>query len=124
MWLALGCSFLVFSSFALFAQDQLAGASKHQQDQLATGQPTTTSTIPVTVHHAHAQPRKFIDGAAGRLEAPFESMAPKQAWPKHLFLVMFGLLVYGMGLGWVSRWSSGLAHRMHHGHGHTDPLST
>jgi hypothetical protein len=113
VWAAVACSALVFSSFALFARDQLAGASKHQVNELASGVPATTTGI-APVRHGHAQPRKFIDGAASRLESPFQTLVPtKNAWAQHLILVALALLVYGVGIGWLARFASGLAHGVH-----------
>jgi len=113
VWVALACSLLVFASFALFARDQLAGASQHQQNELAAGQ-QTTSTRAIPIHHARQQPRRFIDGATARLEAPFKSFVSfKDAWVSHLLLVVLALLVYGIGIGWLARFANGLAHGVH-----------
>jgi hypothetical protein len=91
--IAIGCSVLVAASFALFARDQLAGASKHQQNQLAAG-PTTAPYVPGVVPPAthHAQPRRFIDSG----------------WVTHGLPTFFALLVYGVGLGYLARYSRGL----------------
>ena len=35
--IALAASFLLLASFAMFARDQAAGASKHQQSELVAG---------------------------------------------------------------------------------------
>jgi hypothetical protein len=108
--IAIGCSVLVAASFALFARDQLAGASKHQQNQLAAG-PTTAPYVPGVVPPAthHAQPRRFIDGAARALTAPFRSIVQSDSgWVTHGLPTFFALLVYGVGLGYLARYSRGL----------------
>jgi hypothetical protein len=101
------CCALVLVSFAVFTNDQLADASAHQQSELASGSAVAPST---TV--AHGQPWHFIDAAASRLTAPFDSIVPSHnAWVSHGTTVLFALLVYGLGLGWVARFSSGRAVR-------------
>jgi hypothetical protein len=104
------CCALVVLSFAMFARDQLAGASAHQQSQLVPG--STQSTGAATTTHRHAQPRRFIDGAAKALTAPFAAIVQSSnAWVKNGLPTAFALLVYGLGLGYLARYSSGLAHR-------------
>ncbi len=104
--LALACSALVLISFALFARDQLAGASKHQQSELASGTSPVPGTLPA-IHHV-AQPRRFIDGAAHTLDSPFASIVQSDTpWVVRGVPTIFALLVYGIGLGYLARYSSG-----------------
>jgi hypothetical protein len=99
---------LVIASFALFAYDQMAGASAHQQNEIASGVTISPSAIPV-VHH-HGQPRAFIDGAANTLTSPFRSLVHSDSeWVKHLLPTLIALLFYGVGLGYLARYSSGLS---------------
>jgi hypothetical protein len=98
----------VIVSFGLFARDQMAGASEHQQTELAAGLPSTAAGGSSSTH-AHRQPRRFIDGAANALEAPFKSVVSTQSeWVKHIFPAIFALLVYGLGLGFLARFTRGL----------------
>jgi hypothetical protein len=100
------CCGLVSVSFALFARDQLAGASKHQQSELVANQPITPGVTPI--HHGRAQPRRFIDGAARALTSPFRSIVRSDnAWVLHAIPTFFALLIYGVGLGYLARYSSG-----------------
>jgi hypothetical protein len=104
------CCGLVTASFTLFARDQLAGASKHQQSQIAASVQTTPGVDPI--HHTGAQPRRFIDGAADSLTAPFRSIVhSSNQWVLHALPTFFALLVYGVGLGFLARYSSGIARR-------------
>lgn len=104
---AVGCSLLVLISFALFARDQLAGASKHQQNQLATTAPPVTGP---PVVHKKGQPRRFIDGAASTLTSPFSSVVSSSSnWVDHGVPTALALLVYGFGLGYLARYSRGLS---------------
>jgi hypothetical protein len=105
---AFACCSLVLASFGLFALDQLAGASKHQQTELASGTPATPP--PVTAHHGRDQPRRFIDGAARTLTSPFSSIVQSGSqWVQHMVPTIFALLVYGLGLGFLARFSRGLS---------------
>jgi hypothetical protein len=107
-YMSIACSALVIVSFGLFARDQMAGASEHQQTELAAGLPSTAAGGSSS-SHAHRQPRRFIDGAATALEAPFKSIVSTQSeWVKHIFPAIFALLVYGLGLGFLARFTRGL----------------
>jgi hypothetical protein len=101
---AFACCALVVASFGMFARDQMAGASEHQQTELVAGaQPTTASSAPVK----HAQPRRFIDSAAKVLTKPFDAIVQSSnAWVKHGLPALFALLVYGLGLGYLARFSA------------------
>jgi hypothetical protein len=102
------CCGLVIASFALFAYDQVNGASEHQQTELASGATASPSAIPV-IHH-HGQPRAFIDGAASALTSPFRALVHSDSeWVMHLLPTLIALLFYGVGLGYLSRYSSGLS---------------
>jgi hypothetical protein len=102
------CCGFVIASFALFAYDQVSGASKHQQTELASGTPASPSAVPV-IHHA-GQPRAFIDGAANALTSPFRSLVhSNSAWVEHLLPTLVALLIYGVGLGYLARYSSGIS---------------
>jgi len=101
------CCALVSLSFVMFARDQLAGASEHQQSQLVAGTPTTPGTVASSKQHG--QPRRFIDAAAHALTAPFSAVVPSaNQWAKHGLPAVFALLVYGIGLGYLARYASGL----------------
>jgi hypothetical protein len=108
--ISLVCCLLVVVSFGLFARDQMAGASAHQQTELATGaDPTLPSVVP---SRPHGQPRRFIDGAAKVISAPFNAVARSgNPWVSHGVPTALALLVYGVGLGYLARYSSGLARR-------------
>jgi hypothetical protein len=97
------CCALVVASFAMFARDQAAGASQHQQTELVAGQSPTPGVEASA--KPHRQPRRFIDGAAHTLTAPFAAIVPSSsAWVKQGLPAAFALLVYGIGLGYVARY--------------------
>jgi hypothetical protein len=102
--LAFVCCTLVALSFMLFARDQLAGASQHQQNQIATGATTTTTGINGTTAD-HKQPRRFIDGAAKELTSPFRSVVHSSSvWVMEIAPMMLALALYGLGLGFLARY--------------------
>jgi hypothetical protein len=101
---AFACCALVVASFAMFARDQMAGASQHQQTALIAGaHPTAASSTPVK----HAQPRRGIDDAAKVLTRPFDAIVQSSdVWVKRGVPALFALLVYGLGLGYLARFSA------------------
>ncbi|MGI8414025.1 MAG: hypothetical protein ACR2QA_16350 [Solirubrobacteraceae bacterium] len=106
--ISFACCALVLASFALFARDQLAGASKHQQNQIVAGVTTTPGVLPSPTHHA--QPRRFIDGAASTLDSPFASIVQSDSpWVNHGIPAILALLVYGVGIGYLARYSRGMS---------------
>lgn len=102
---AFACCALVVLSFALFARDQMAGASAHQQTELVAGSNTTPAASAPS--KPRAQPRRFIDGAAKVLTSPFDAVVQSSNdWVKHGLPALFALLVYGLGLGYLARYTS------------------
>ena len=98
------CCAVIIASFGYFAVDQMSGASQ-QQAAVTAGTP-----IPAKKPNPDSkQPRRFLDGAAGRLTSPFQSlMHSGSQWADRLFLLVCGLAVYGVGLGYLRRYASGL----------------
>jgi hypothetical protein len=101
------CCVLLLASFALFAHDQMAGASQHQQyAELPGGAPVAAQAAA----HKRAQPRRFIDGASHTLTSPFSSIVQSNnAWVEHGVPTVLALAVYGLGLGFLARFSRGFA---------------
>lgn len=99
------CCFFVFASFSLFAIDQMAGASKHQQNEITSS--AAVAPIPVEAKH-HAQPRQFIDDVAHTLTSPFSSIVSSDSqWVLRGIPTIVALLVYGVGIGYLARFSRG-----------------
>lgn len=98
---SLACCGIVLASFALFAYDQTSGASKHQVASL-NGSASNSASRPAAKHEA--EPRRFIDGAAHALTSPFRSLLQSNSqWAVWGFATVLALLVYGLGLGLLSR---------------------
>ena len=101
------CCALIIASFTFFAVGQLSGASQQQA--------AVTAGTPIPAQKANPdrrEPRRFIDGAARALTSPFNSLFRSGSrWADQLFLLVCGLTVYGVGLGYVRRYTSGGALR-------------
>jgi hypothetical protein len=95
---------LIIASFAFFAVDQVSGASSQQVAKIAG------STTPSSKSKSHPPAiRRFVDGASKDLTYPFHSLlSSTSTWANELLLVILGLTIYGVGLGYLARYSSGL----------------
>jgi hypothetical protein len=99
------CCALILMSFAMFARDQMAGASEHQQTELVAG--AHAPVAPTAITHRHSQPRRFIDGAATTLASPFAAVVKSSnPWVDHGLPTVLALLAYGIGLGYLARFAS------------------
>jgi hypothetical protein len=104
-FVSIACCALVVVSFALFARDQMAGASAHQQTALVAGASSAPASSSAAKHHA--QPRRFIDDAAKVLTTPFDAVVrSSNEWVKQGLPAVFALIVYGVGLGYLARFAS------------------
>ena len=86
----------------MFVYSETSGASNRQLAELA-GQPSTPAA---PASPDHAQPRRFVDGAARALTSPFRSLVHSSSlWALELAGVLGALLVYGFGLGFLARYA-------------------
>jgi hypothetical protein len=104
----LACCGLVIVSFGLFVVDQAGGASRHQVAELAAG--TTARTAAPVTDTRPGQPRRLIDGATKALTAPFRAIVHSGSqWVQRGFATLCALLLYGLGFGFLLRYSQGRA---------------
>jgi hypothetical protein len=98
---SLAACFVVVASFAMFAFDQVNGASQQQQSEIAGGYTTPTSTAPPR----HSGLRRTIDNADSRIASPFDGVTSgfHSQWLINGVQTMLVLLVFGFGLGYVAR---------------------
>ena len=102
------CCALVIASFAMFARDQISGASKHQVAQIASGTPTSPGVTPVA--HRPGEVRRVIDETARALTSPFRSVFQSSSqWAEQIFALVCAIVVYGVGLGYLARYTSGVS---------------
>jgi len=96
------CCALIIASFTFFAVDQMSGASQQQAAE------TAGTPIPAAKPTHHSQPRRFVDGTAKDLTYPFHSLVHSgSAWADQLFLLVCGLALYGVALGYLRRYARG-----------------
>jgi hypothetical protein len=101
------CCGLVVASFVLFARNQVAGAAKVQANSISS---SSTSEPVVVKAKPQGQPGRFIDDAAAKLTSPFNSIIQSgSAWVERGVPTVLALLVYGVGLGYLARYSRGFA---------------
>jgi hypothetical protein len=109
-YVSIVCCLFVTISFALFALAQVSHASSHQAGEIAPASQRATAPRSVPPSHTAGQPRRFIDGVAHKLTSPFDSIVGSgDAWVSRGIPALFALLVYGAGLGFLSRWADGRA---------------
>ena len=99
---ALICCTLVALSFGLFVVDRTSTASKQQATQVDSGggQAATAQTS------RPGEPRRFIDDAARSLTSPFRSVISSHSqWTEEIATTLLALAVYGLGLGFLARYS-------------------
>lgn len=98
------CCALIIASFGFFAVDQMSGASQQQAAE------TAGTPIPAKKSNPGSrQPRKVIDSASRTLTSPFNSIVGSHSeWANHLVVLVCGLTLYGVGLGYLRRYTAGL----------------
>ncbi len=102
------CCTLVIASFGFFAVDQVAGASSQQVAQVNSGSPVPAASSSSAKHHGAI--RRFVDQAAKDLTYPFHSLARSGSqWADQILLLVISLAIYGVGLGYLARYASGLS---------------
>jgi hypothetical protein len=99
---------IVVASFAIFAFDQVSGASAHQQQEVNGGSAkTANSGAPASLGspspHEGAL-HEAIDEASNALTSPFSGIAAGSGeWAVRGVDVLLALVIYGFGFGFVAR---------------------
>lgn len=102
--LSVVCCGVVVISFVMFADGQLSSASHHQVTEITQGIGAPSSRSPAG--HQRGQPGRLIDGAASELTAPFAVIDESaNQWVHHGLDALFALAFYGVGLGFLARYS-------------------
>ena len=100
---------IVIASFAIFALDQVSGASAHQQQELNGGSTRTANSgtpQPLGTPSAHESTlHKTLDEASNELTSPFSGVTAgsSSAWAVRGVDLLLALVVYGFGLGFLAR---------------------
>ena len=120
--LATVCSLVVLLSFAAFAIDEARSGSNASQAGIAGGQLGPAASSPSGYANptpaeekvreaAHGTVRELLDDGDDILMAPFASVSDSSSssWVRRGIPALIGLLVYGFGLAFLSRFAAGRA---------------
>ena len=116
LWTSLLASAFIIVGFLGFAYDEVNGASKHQQQVIAgtnTRQDTPIGpgyqpTLQRAPDQQHNLVRREVDHVANALSSPFDGLVTsRDAWADKGIPALLALLIFGLGLGFLSRFSAG-----------------
>jgi hypothetical protein len=114
---AIAVSAIIMLSFTLFALEQVSDASKTQQNAIATVDPGAAGERARA--EGHTGLHEMIDDANDELLRPFAGVVNSGGqWERRGVPALLGLLVYGLGLGFLARALSARSRRidpLHHG---------
>ncbi|MGH2761536.1 MAG: hypothetical protein ACRDLD_02980 [Thermoleophilaceae bacterium] len=110
--LAIVLSGIVLLGFAFFAVDEMDRGSRNQQQALAneldgrSGEPTRIAPTPedeIAREAAHSSFREGVDDINDVLLSAFVDLVDSdQPWVQHGVPALLGLLLYGVGLGFLA----------------------
>lgn len=126
-YLAILLGSIVALSFGLFALGQTRAASDATQAAIAAGAATAQVQPSPTQERArerqHTAARETIDDANDVLTAPFAGLVAgfRSGWARRGVSAFLAILLWGVGIGYLARFSAGRARRLrpphHEGHG-------
>jgi hypothetical protein len=95
---------IVIASFVLFVTTQTSTASAHQQEIVNSIGPASSTPAKRSTAHIGAV-HKTLDEASNALTSPFSGITAGSTsqWTVHGANLLLALVVYGFGLGYVSR---------------------
>jgi|SRR5271167_633011 len=100
---------IVIAAFAVFAFDQVKGASAHQQRAVAAGTPSNTngeeSSMSKTSPAQLSAPHRVLDEVSNSLTSPFSGITAGSThlWAVHGVNLVLALLIYGFGFAYLAR---------------------
>jgi len=110
-YLAIALSLIVATGFVLFAFDDFGRASQEEQGRVAgyeVADPTPAGEREREQRHSKA--RELVDDANDVLLKPFAGIVAepnRSRWAERGVPALLGLLVYGFGIGFLSRFARG-----------------
>jgi hypothetical protein len=113
--LAVAASAIVVLSFALFAIDETRAASQRSSAALsgrsAARVPDPSPAQERARERAHGTVRELVDDANDVLVSPFAAASPdgRDKWARRGVPATLAVLVYGLGLSFLARFSRGRA---------------
>jgi hypothetical protein len=110
---AIACTLVVGLGWGLFALDETRSAAEASAERVA-GNENYRSVSPTqreerAREEVHGDVRELIDDANDVLLSPFAPVAgnSENIWVQRSLPALLGLLVYGFGLGYLARFTSG-----------------
>ena len=107
-WLSVLATLVVLAGWVAFAVTETSDASKVSVAEVGG---TTTTSRPADPDASHGGVRGALDRADDALLAPFSMLAGDAAnpWVEHSVPAIAAVLVYGLGLGYLARFTRGRA---------------
>ena len=121
-YLAITFGSIIVLSFVLFAWEQTRKASDATSAAIAAGsasaQVAPSPTQERARETAHAAAREAIDDANDELTRPFAALVAgfHSGWARRAVSGLLAVLLWGVGLGYLARFSSGRATRLRAAH--------
>lgn len=121
-YLAILLGSVIVLSFAMFAWAQTRAASDATSAAIATGEASATVAPSPTQERlregAHSRAREAVDDVNDVLTAPFANLVSnfESGWAQRGVSGFLALLLWGVGLGFLARFSSGRAKAVRPGH--------
>ena len=126
-YLAIALGSIIVLSFAMFGWEQTRKASDATSAAIKAGTAAAQVAPPPTLERAreaeHTRAREAIDDANDLLTAPFANLVSnfESGWARRGVSGFLALLLWGVGIGYLARFSSGRAKSIrpahHEGHG-------
>src|SRR3954453_21403748 len=108
--LSIACSLVLVISFGMFASDQADTGKKQTVAQLnAEDGPATLPAEPAAPEKKkHGPVRTAIENVNEKLVGPFDGIVKGDSpWTQHIVQSLLAFLVFGLGLGFLSRYAAG-----------------
>lgn len=108
---AIAATLVLVASFGAFAVDELGGASSRNEAKLSQDLEANPSPPAERQRERdHGAVREAVDDADDVLVAPFAGIVPSDSrWVQRGVPTLIALLVWGLGLGFLSRYMRGRA---------------
>jgi hypothetical protein len=114
------CTAVLVVSFVAFASDEAGHSSKRTVAEIASADasgtaandrdvnaPSPSATTERMREKAHGALREHIDDVNDELTAPFAGIVSGSIWAQRIVGALLAFLVFGAGLGFLSRYAAG-----------------
>jgi len=101
------CCLIIAISFAGFASDQAGSSSKQTVAKIGTEDENAPGAVGTRPAKHHGAFRQKVDKANDVLTHPFTGIASSGSrWQQRIVAALLGLLVFGVGLGFLGRYAA------------------